>query len=231
MLLTAGTYGSSLELLATLPGQSHIDDRSSLVVAALGVLIAAVGVLLSHLKSREAGRQSSQANEIAEKARKDAAGNAERLRALSVRLERLGAFEDRLHRLRQHRKGFRDSLAAIEGVDGDSGNQNEDVVQRSRMLSRSFRSAMEHYGESFDIFQALRNDLTPTTVRELEEGMSQASSLFTANFSAPQVRAVASAHGRVLDTVSEAAEAALVDLKERIDTVVGGESELAGPVR
>ena len=89
---------------------------------------------------------------------------------------------------------------------------------------------MEHYGESFDIFQEIRNDLAPTTVRELEEGMDQASSLFSANFSAVQVRAVALAHWGVLDAVREAAEGALADLRERIDTVVGGEGEMAGPV-
>ena len=119
MLLLAGTYESSLELLATLP----VNEGISLVVATAGVLIAAVGVGLSHLRSREAKRLSSQANDIAEKARRDAARNTERLGALSVRLERLRAFEERLHSLRQHRKGFRDSLAAIEGVGGDRGSQ------------------------------------------------------------------------------------------------------------
>ena len=230
MLLLAGTYESSLELLATLPGWSPVNEGISLAVAAVGVLIAAVGVCLSHLRSREAKRLSSQANRIAENARRDAARNAERLGALSIRLERLRAFEDRLHSLRQHRKGFRDSLAAIEGVGGERGDQGDDVVQRSRMLSRSFRSAMDHYGESFDIFQELRNDLDTTTVRELEESMDQASSLFSANFSAVQVHAVALAHERVLDALREAAEGALADLRERIDTVVGGEGEMAGPV-
>lgn len=230
-----GLYASSFGNLATESGTrvvAAVHPSIPLWVSAVSVLIAAIGVCLAHQRGKEARLLASEANAIAGEARGDAERNSRSLRRLSIRLERLRGFEEHLQKLRVHRKGFLDSLAAIEGVgSGDETENGDDVVQRSRMLSRSFRTAMEHYGESWDVFQVVKNDLDEDTVAALETGMRQASSLFTESFSAAQVAAVAVAHGRVLDSLRDAAEAGLARLRGRVDEAVSGsvdEGEGAG---
>ena len=218
MATLIGVCGASLGALAAVLGNPKV----SLAVAVAGVLVAAIGVFLSYKWKKEGVGLASQANEIATKAGTASAENARRVRALSVRLERLSVFEDRRQRLRDHRRGFKDYLAAIEGAGRDSEDVDGDIVQRSRMLSRSFRSAMEHYGESWEIFQALKDDLEPDTVDALEKGMRQAAALFAENFSPAQVRGVALAHGGVLDCLMQAVEEALARWKREIGDEVGG---------
>lgn len=185
-----GLYETGLGTFAAESGTlvlAAVQPSTSLTVSLVGVAVAAIGVYLAHQRSKKAERLASEANTIAGEARGDAERNARRLRKLSIRLERLRGFEKYLQNLRGHRKEFLDSLAAIEGVGSGDEIENGDVVQRSRMLSRSFRTAMEHYGESWDIFQVLKNDRDEDTVAALETGMRQASSLFTESFSVAQV--------------------------------------------
>ena len=184
MAMLIGSYGASFGALAAVAGTAtvaSVHSNTSLAVAVAGVVVAAIGVSLSYKWKKEGVRLASKANEIAKKAGTASAENARSLRALSVRLERLRALEDRHQRLRGHRRGFGDCLAAIEGAGRDGEERDGDIVQRSRMLSRSFRSAMEHYGESWEIFHALRDDLDRNTVAALEEGMRQAATGFAEN--------------------------------------------------
>lgn len=228
-MMLIGLYGATVGELVAVSGTSGTvavsgDSNASLIVAVAGCAIALIGVVLSYKWGKKGSELAQESNEIAKKAGTASRKNDQRLRALSVRLERLRAFEDRRQKLRDHRRGFRDCLAAIEGAGRDGESLDGDIVQRSRMLSRSFRSAMEHYGESWEVFQSLKDDLDCDTVDALEEGMREAAGLFAENFSPVAVRTVASAHGRVLDRLTEAAERGLVRLKGRIDDAVEGGS-------
>lgn len=163
---------------------------------------------------------------VAWRARAAASRNARSLKVLEVSLERRRAFESRLEELRSHRKAFQDKLCAIEGVTKRQKNRDSDtVLQRSRMLSRSFRAAMERYGESWDVFQTLKPDLDQATVEDLENRMRDAATVFSENLDAARVLRVAEVHDGVLERLLSAADQGLARLRGDIEGALTDGSE------
>lgn len=158
---------------------------------------------------------------VARRAQATASRNARSLKVLEVSLDRRRVFESNLEKLRSHRKAFHDKLCAIEGVaksrkDGDA----DTVLQRSRMLSRSFRAAMERYGESWEIFQALTPDLDRAAVEDLENLMRSAAGVFSQHLDATQLLSVVEAHAGVLERLVATADEGLARLKDDIEGAV-----------
>lgn len=197
--------GGSL-FLASCDGR--VEDPIALGVALVSAAAAVFGVV------------------VAWRARAAASRNARSLKVLEVSLERRRAFESRLEELRSHRKAFQDKLCAIEGVTKRQKNRDSDtVLQRSRMLSRSFRAAMERYGESWDVFQTLKPDLDQATVEDLENRMRDAATVFSENLDAARVLRVAEVHDGVLERLLSAADQGLARLRGDIEGALTDGSE------
>ena len=186
----------------------RVEDPIALGVALVSAAAAVLGVV------------------VAWRARAAASRNARSLKVLEVSLERRRAFESRLEELRSHRKAFQDKLCAIEGVTKRQKNRDSDtVLQRSRMLSRSFRAAMERYGESWDVFQTLKPDLDQATVEDLENRMRDAATVFSENLDAARVLRVAEVHDGVLERLLSAADQGLARLRGDIEGALTDGSE------
>lgn len=182
----------------------------------------------ANTRAGEANVLSGEANQIAAQATAAAQENAQAIERIRLKQERVRHFQNRHEELSRHLTNFRNELASIgseAAADSVEPPAEGDVIRRARMVSRAFRSAMRHYGESRELFKLLKGELGSETVKEIEGQMRAAAKKFKDDFDAERLAGIVEIHGQVLTQLTDLVGDTLGDLRRQVEVAAGERDE------
>lgn len=173
--------------------------------------------------AERANAQVEEANTLAQSAIASSSENARLLGRVDVRRGELEDLRTKHEKLNGHLTELKNHMATIdtEARAEPAGAEDEDVIARSRAVSRAYRAAMLHYGESRAVFKLLKDQLGSEEVERLQKEMRDASRFFSENFDALRLREIVGRHRDVLEQLTETVGDALGELRHELDLAVG----------